>query len=486
MLTWTGRPRCGSRRCLTTALRSIAVSAAIVVGAGGTAHAAVTSVDCSLGGDLQAAIDGAAAGDTLEVSGTCVGDAVAPGSFEIDKDLTLQGIGAAPTLQGNGQRVVFIEGADPTVEIRDLTITGGTVPPGCGGGLLNTAGTVTLTNVTVRDNSAGCGGGLENVAVLNVVNSTVSGNLAGNAGGIGNDAGTLTLVNSTVTGNVAGGPGTSSAGAGGVGNLGTALIVHSTISGNSVIADTALGGGLVSTGHGRVTTLRATIIAGNTTSGDQLRDCWGGDVASEGHNLIGVHEQSCIPVPAATDLLGTAESPIDPLLGPLAANGGPTQTMALGASSPAIDAIPAEECTSSADQRGVARPQGAGCDIGSFERGGAVLPFLGFFSPVNNPPVLNSVEAGRAIPVKFSLGGDNGLDIFALGYPKSEETDCSATEVDGIESTVTAGASSLSYNAITDQYTYVWKTLKDWEGTCRQLVVKLTDDTSHRAHFMFK
>ena len=111
----------------------------------------------------------------------------------------------------------------------------------------------------------------------------------------------------------------------------------------------------------------------------------------------------------------------------------------------------------------------------------------GFFSPVDNPPVENSVKAGQGIPVKFSLNGDQGLDIFATGYPKSQEIICdSSVEVDGIEETVSAGGGSLSYDSATDRYTYAWKTNKSWANTCRQLVVKLDDGTSHRANFRLK
>jgi len=113
--------------------------------------------------------------------------------------------------------------------------------------------------------------------------------------------------------------------------------------------------------------------------------------------------------------------------------------------------------------------------------------FTGFFSPVNNLPTVNSVNAGRAVPVKFSLGGDQGLDIFEAGYPRSQQIACDSTaSVDGIEETVTAGGSSLSYDPASDQYTYVWKTDKAWAGTCRQLVLKLDDGTFHRANFKVK
>ncbi|MGH2676164.1 MAG: PxKF domain-containing protein [Actinomycetota bacterium] len=117
----------------------------------------------------------------------------------------------------------------------------------------------------------------------------------------------------------------------------------------------------------------------------------------------------------------------------------------------------------------------------------ATYTFTGFFSPVNNLPTVNSVNAGRAVPVKFSLGGDQGLDIFETGYPRSQQIACDSTApVDGIEETVTAGGSSLSYDPASDQYTYVWKTDKAWAGTCRQLVLKLDDGSVHRANFKLK
>jgi hypothetical protein len=113
-----------------------------------------------------------------------------------------------------------------------------------------------------------------------------------------------------------------------------------------------------------------------------------------------------------------------------------------------------------------------------------IYTWTGFFRPIDNLPVLNSVKAGSSVPVKFSLGGDQGLAIFASGYPKSQEMTCSSTaDVDGVEETVTAGASSLTYDSLAQQYVYVWKTEKAWAGKCRQLVVKLTDDTYHRANF---
>jgi len=114
--------------------------------------------------------------------------------------------------------------------------------------------------------------------------------------------------------------------------------------------------------------------------------------------------------------------------------------------------------------------------------------WTGFFPPVDTLPMWNAAKAGSAIPVKFSLNGDQGLEIFAAGYPTSLEIPCgdSTTLFDSIDEIVTAGKSSLSYDTDAGQYIYVWKTEKAWANTCRQLVVKLIDGTYHRANFKFK
>jgi hypothetical protein len=113
--------------------------------------------------------------------------------------------------------------------------------------------------------------------------------------------------------------------------------------------------------------------------------------------------------------------------------------------------------------------------------------FDGFFSPVNNAPTVNSVNAGRAIPVKFSLNGDAGLDIFAAGSPASQRVTCdSGAAIDPVEETVTAGGSTLQYDATTDTYTYVWKTDKAWAGSCRNLTVTLNDGSEQTALFQLK
>ena len=113
--------------------------------------------------------------------------------------------------------------------------------------------------------------------------------------------------------------------------------------------------------------------------------------------------------------------------------------------------------------------------------------FDGFFSPVDNLPTFNVVKAGSDVPVRFSLGGDYGLDVFAADSPWSGKipTDPGAP-LDSIEETVTAGSSGLSYAGGTGRYTYVWKTSKNWAGTSRQLVVKFKDGTKGVANFKFK
>lgn len=113
--------------------------------------------------------------------------------------------------------------------------------------------------------------------------------------------------------------------------------------------------------------------------------------------------------------------------------------------------------------------------------------FAGFFSPVGNPPTLNVVNAGRAVPVKFSLSGNKGLSIFASGSPSSGQIACDVSAPPSeVTETVSAGSSSLSYDASTDQYSYIWKTDTSWAGTCRQLILTLNDGTQHVANFKFR
>lgn len=113
--------------------------------------------------------------------------------------------------------------------------------------------------------------------------------------------------------------------------------------------------------------------------------------------------------------------------------------------------------------------------------------FAGLFNPIENLPVVNQANAGQAIPVKFSLSGNKGLNIFAVGFPASQQIACTdGSPISTVDETVNAGGSSLTYDATTDRYNYVWKTDKAWKGTCRLLIIRLNDGSNHIAQFRFK
>jgi DNA-binding beta-propeller fold protein YncE len=121
-----------------------------------------------------------------------------------------------------------------------------------------------------------------------------------------------------------------------------------------------------------------------------------------------------------------------------------------------------------------------------------VYNFSGFFQPVDNTPTLNVVNAkagSAAVQVRFGLGGDKGLNIFADGYPSSNTVTCpGSAPTDAIEQTVTptADMGTLKYDTAANQYIYTWNTKSAWKGTCRELNVKLNDGTEHKALFQFK
>lgn len=224
------------------------------------------------------------------------------------------------------------------------------------------------------------GGGFFNSGMLSISRTTISGNtvaqtegtglFAGGGGGISNDrlpltaaAPTLRLANTTISANSANDGGGVHYGAG----AGTAT--NLTISNN--IAKSA-GGGVYSAGGVNATFVN-TVVANNTGA-----NC-SGTATSLGHNLDS--DGTC-------DLTSPGDMRnVDPLLGPLADNGGPTMTHALLEGSPAIDAgspaTPGSGGTAceATDQRGVARPQGLACDIGayesSFRRPPSLLPVTG-------------------------------------------------------------------------------------------------------------
>jgi uncharacterized delta-60 repeat protein len=110
--------------------------------------------------------------------------------------------------------------------------------------------------------------------------------------------------------------------------------------------------------------------------------------------------------------------------------------------------------------------------------------FNGFFAPIDNAPAFNLIKAGRAVPVKFSLNGAQGLGILAPGSPTSHSIACqSAASPEVVPDMPTMSTNSLTYDPVADQYTYVWKTDRAWADSCRQLVLTLDDGSTHVANF---
>jgi hypothetical protein len=113
--------------------------------------------------------------------------------------------------------------------------------------------------------------------------------------------------------------------------------------------------------------------------------------------------------------------------------------------------------------------------------------FSGFFAPVSNPPTVNVVNAGSAVPIQFSLAGNQGLNIFQAGSPSLQPSSCTTGVPLALPvSTTTAGNSGLAYDPTTNNYTYTLKTAKAWAGQCATLTVSLIDGSTHTATFQFK
>jgi hypothetical protein len=270
----------------------------------------------------------------------------------------------ALTVSGNDATRVFQIDQGVTADISGLTIANGnSASSPYGGGIFNNRGTLTVTSCTFSGNSAssGFGGGIfNNRGTLTVTSSTFSGNSTSRrGGGIYNNDGTLTVTNSTFSGNSA------SRGGGGIFNNGSTLTVtNSTFSGNSA----SFGGGGITNNVGTLT-LNNSIVANSTSGGDV--HTYSGTVSGS-HNLIG---------DGSGGLTGTITG--DPLLGPLADNGGPTQTMALLPGSPALDAgdsslaVDAQGASLTADQRGAPRVSNGAVDIGAFESRGFSMTITG-------------------------------------------------------------------------------------------------------------
>jgi len=228
------------------------------------------------------------------------------------------------------------------------------------------SGSVSIQGITIRGgNALSDGGGISNKGILALSEVTLTGNTSGNRGGAIFNNGTLTLTNSTLSGNAS-----QDSGGGLFHYKGISTLNNVTISANTSDTNTSgsgNGGGVAR--HTGTLYIRNSIIAGNIdlNPGESRADC-SGVLTSLGYNLI-QDISGCTLAGAPTgDLTG-----VDPLLSPLADNGGNTDTHALAEDSPAIDSgnptTPGSggDSCAAADQRGVARPQGPACDIGAFE-----------------------------------------------------------------------------------------------------------------------
>ena len=354
----------------------------------------VTNLDDSGPGSLREALALIADGGTITFDPGLAGDTITltTGQLTIAKSVTVDASAAPVTISGGGSSRVIEVAAGAVVDINDVVIRDGVGAPQ-GGGILN-RGVLSLDRVVVTDNTQTAagpasfdlgGGGIYNAdgatlnltdstvsdnfspnqpgggiygffnTTVNITNSTVSGNSSGDVAGGLRSLGNVTILNSTFSGNTS----TVWHGGGIFHTDGNLIVTNSTFTGNNAPAGTASGILVATFGAPASATLTNNVLEGN--GGAFACAIEGGAAAtitSGGGNVIG--DGSCNP--GGGDL-----SNADALLGPLADNGGPTLTHALGAGSPAIDFADAGACPTT-DQRGVSRPQGAGCDAGSVEQ----------------------------------------------------------------------------------------------------------------------
>jgi hypothetical protein len=335
-----------------------------------------------------------------------------------------------------------------TLTVSGCAVSGNSAASG-GGGLSVLSGTAQVTGCTITNNTAiTTGGGMDcSRSTLTLSGSTLAGNRVGGSGNTGEGGGlwvrfvtatTVTIANCTIANNSAVGyvyQGQPHPGAGGglyvfplPGLGGVLTVVGSTVAGNGTDGS---GGGLW-VGARTPMTLTNTLVAGNTavTGG---ADVFGPLLPTSAFNLIGNGDGSTGLVNGALgNQVGTTAAPIDPRLGPLEDNGGPTPTMALLSGSPAIDAG-SNTNPSAFDQRGTgsARVVGAGIDVGAFEAPAAtlqpgVMTHFGLTtvaSPVAGTPFVVTVQAlddsdnavpGYVGPIHFTI--TDGSAVLSQDY----------------------------------------------------------------------
>jgi len=301
-------------------------------------------------------------------SGTS-GGAISFANTEAPAEVTITGsvfTGNSAAINGGGIDMEIAENSSMT--IADCTMSHNTAAA-LGGALYLSSQQTIITNSTMTGNTADTGGAIAALgADLTVETSTLNSNKAvggatpdgfgaGEGGGLFVN-GPTTVTNSTLSGNTAAG-----AGGGAYVNYDILTVSSSTITGNTAPAGN--GGGIATYG-GQAETAQATVTNSiiDKNHGDDVDLTQGTDppgFVSNGYNLIGTgNDVSAFNQPG--DQTGVSQ----PKTGPLASNGGPTKTHALLPGSPAIGTGDNADCPST-DQRGLPRPQGSGCDIGSFQ-----------------------------------------------------------------------------------------------------------------------
>jgi CSLREA domain-containing protein len=306
---------------------------------------------------------------------------------QINGNTVINGPGAnVITVSGNNLITPFdIPNANTSVTIKGITITNGRNMNSGQAGAINNGGDLTIVDSVITASRGSIAGAIQNYTKLTIRNSTISNNIGGTtdpecasvAGGIDMSSGSATIINSTISGNSVSTNCSANSGAINI-YAGAVILNHCTVTNNSSSDNSAA---ITNTDITPVKTFNS-IIAGNhsNTAGPDV----GGQFTSNGFNLIGSADTSSgFGLP--TDQMGSGASLIDPMLGGLTNNGGTTPTHALLAGSPAIDQGNGFGVTT--DQRGVARPiqnqsipdvsGGDGSDIGAFEVSNPAIQILG-------------------------------------------------------------------------------------------------------------
>jgi hypothetical protein len=294
--------------------------------------------------------------------------------------VTIDG-GDGVTVDGSGRSRVLQVDSRVQATLDHLTLTHGSVPDSeFGAGILN-AGSLTVSLCTLSANSTYYGAGIaNNSGTLTVSHSTLTANSGGSGGAIRNSGGRVTLSNSTLSAN-------STVNYGGAITTfdGTLTVSNCTLSANS----TGLQGGGIYTSGGTLW-LQNTIVAGNRAINNGP-DIVGSVQSSSRSNLVGIGDGGLTGISNGIggNLIGSTADPIDPRLGPLADNGGPTLTHALLADSPARGAGSLDFATPT-DQRGLPRSVDGQIDLGAYQTQDAVAgPRVAVSDPggVLDPPV---------------------------------------------------------------------------------------------------